>query len=225
MYDLTIRAFNLSETYRVPTFLLADEAVAHLRESVSLHKDFEIANRIRDTDKPPFDTEAPDGVPPMPAFGDGANLMVTGSTHDEWGYRRVDHPEIHTRLVSRINRKILDHQDQIVEVDKRQLDDAQVGIVAYGFSARSSLAAVSGLRNQGVQAGLLRLKTIWPFPEKEVAALGSRAKVLLVPEMNQGQVAGLVRASTNCEVVSLCQTDGEVIEPEHIVQKAREVLK
>jgi len=224
MYDLTIRAFNLAQRYRVPTFVMSDEGVAHLRESVRLHRDFEIVERNRDIEKPPFGTDAPDGVPPMPAFGDGANLLVTGSTHDEWGYRRVDHPEQQTRLIERINRKVLDHADDIVEVDERYLDDAEVAVIAYGFTGRSALAAVKQLRAGGVKAGLLRLKTLWPFPEREVRALDGKVKAIVVPEMNRGQVAGLVRQQVCGGVVPLCQTNGEVIEPAAIVDKVKEAL-
>jgi 2-oxoglutarate ferredoxin oxidoreductase subunit alpha len=222
MYDLTIRAFNLAEKYRVPTFVMSDEGVAHLRESVRLHRDFEIVERNRSIESPPFGTDAPDGVPPMPAFGDGANLLVTGSTHDEWGYRRVDHPEQHARLIDRINRKVLDHTDDIVEVDARFLDDAEAVVVAYGFTGRSALAAVKQLRASGIKAGLLRLKTLWPFAEREVRALDGKA--IVVPEMNRGQVAGLVRQQVCGGVVPLCQTNGEVIEPAAIVDKVKEAL-
>jgi 2-oxoglutarate ferredoxin oxidoreductase subunit alpha len=224
MYDLTIRAFNLSEKYRVPTFVMSDEGVGHLRESVRLHRDFEIVERNRDIEKPPFGTDAPDGVPPMPAFGDGANLLVTGSTHDEWGYRRVDHPDQQARLVERINRKILDHAEDIVAVDGRMLDDAEVAVVAYGFTGRSALAAVKRLRKEGIKAGLLRLITLWPFAEREVRALDGRVKAIVVPEMNRGQVAGLLRQNVCCDVVPLCQTNGEVIEPAAIVEKVKEAL-
>ena len=160
----------------------------------------------------------------MPAFGDGANLLVTGSTHDEWGYRRVDHPEEHIRLIGRINRKILDHADDIVEVDARMLDDAEVAVVAYGFTGRSALAAVKQLRAEGIKAGLLRLITLWPFPEREVQALDGKVKAIVVPEMNLGQVAGLVRQQVCCDVAPLCLTSGEVIEPAAIVARVKEVL-
>jgi 2-oxoglutarate ferredoxin oxidoreductase subunit alpha len=201
---------------------MSDEGVAHLRESVRLHRDFEFVERNRSIESPPFGTDAPDGVPPMPAFGDGANLLVTGSTHDEWGYRRVDHPEQHARLIDRINRKVLDHTDDIVEVDARFLDDAEAVVVAYGFTGRSALAAVKQLRASGIKAGLLRLKTLWPFAEREVRALDGKA--IVVPEMNRGQVAGLVRQQVCGGVVPLCQTNGEVIEPAAIVDKVKEAL-
>ncbi len=223
MYDLTIRAFNLAEKYRVPVFLLSEEATGHLRESVVLHQDFELLNRVRNNDSPPFGSDFPDAVPPMPAFGDGANLLVTGSTHDGWGYRRVDTAEPHEKLVERINRKILDHADDIVTVDEHMLEDAQVGIVAYGFTARSSLAAVKKLRAKGIKAGLLRLQTIWPFAEKQVCALGERVERIVVPEMNRGQVLGLVRQCAQCGAVGLNQTNGEVISPESIVERVFEV--
>ncbi len=224
MYDLTIRAFNLAERYRVPVLLLADEGVGHLRESVMLHRDFELVERLRDASKPPFGSDEAAGVPPMPAFGDGANLMVTGSTHDAWGYRRVDHPDIHAGLVDRLCRKISDHADDIVETESHFLDDAELALVAYGFTGRSAIAAVKELRRQGHKVGLLRLRTLWPFPEAAVAELGGRVKRLVVPELNRGQVAGLVRQFATADVVALGQTNGEPIEPNTIVEKVLEVL-
>lgn len=225
MYDLTIRAFNMAEKYRVPVFVLAEEATGHLRESVVLHNDFQLITRVRNNDEAPFGSDLPNAVPPMPAFGDGANLLVTGSTHDGWGYRRVDTPEPHERLVERINRKILDHSSDIVRVHEHMLSDAQVGIVAYGFSARSSLAAVKMLRSKGVKAGLLRLETIWPFAEDQVCDLGGSVSRIVVPEMNRGQVLGQVRQCSKCEAEGLWQTNGEVIAPQSIVDKVLEVLK
>ena len=224
MYDLTIRAFNLAERYRVPVLLLADEGVGHLRESVMLHRDFELVERLRDASKPPFGSDDPAGVPPMPAFGDGANLMVTGSTHDAWGYRRVDHPDIHAGLVDRLCRKISDHADDIVETESHFLDDAELALVAYGFTGRSAIAAVKELRRRGHKVGLLRLRTLWPFPESEVAELGGRVKRLVVPELNRGQIAGLVRQFADADVVALGQTNGEPIEPATIVEKVLAVL-
>jgi 2-oxoglutarate ferredoxin oxidoreductase subunit alpha len=161
----------------------------------------------------------------MPAFGQGADLLVTGSTHDERGYRRVDRPEFHARLVERINRKVLDRADEICDTQSYFIDDAEVAVVAYGFTARSALAAVKGLRGQGIRAGLLRLVTLWPFPDKAIRSLGEKCPKLLVPEMNRGQVASLVKQHTHSQVTGLCQTNGEVIEPESIAKRVQEVLK
>jgi 2-oxoglutarate ferredoxin oxidoreductase subunit alpha len=225
MYDMTGQAFNWAERYRVPVFVMADEGIGHLRESVTLHNRFEKFERVRDPSKPPFGTDSKDGVPSMPIFGDGASLMITGSTHDPWGFRRVDDPEPHERLVDRINRKILDHAQDICQVEGVMLEDAEVGVLAYGFTGRSAISAVKTLRSKGIKAGLLRLKTLWPFPEKEVTELGRRVRRIVVPEMNRGQVAGVAAQFVDTDVVSLSQTNGEVIEPKEIVERVEEVMR
>ena len=219
MYDQTIRAFNLAERYRVPVFLMADEGVGHLRESVRYHDRFEVVDRVRgEPGDQPFDTEADDGVPPMPVFGDGARLMITGSTHNGEGFRRIDHPEIHDRLVRRLAAKISHHADDIVQVERYDLEDAEIAILAYGFTARAAWAAVRRLRARGVKVGLLRLQTLWPFPEREVAEVGAQVKWMLFPELNLGQLVIPARSATSTEIVSLTQVNGKPITPTTLVQ-------
>ena len=82
MYTLTVRAFNLSERYRVPAVVLAEEAVGHLRETIRVAGRIEVWDRKKEKGGSPFGTEEEDLVPPMPAFGEGERLAVTGSTHD-----------------------------------------------------------------------------------------------------------------------------------------------
>lgn len=224
MYELAVDAFNLADRYRVPVVLLAEEAVGHLKERVTIPPTVEIARRDRDVSRPPFGTDAPDGVPPMPAFGDGAKLLVTGSTHNAWGFRKTEDGAVHEKLVTRINRKITDHRAEICRTERHFADDAEAVVVSYGFTARSSLRAVKELRAEGKKVGLLRLKTIWPFPVDEVAALGETVKCLLVPEMNLGQVEGEVRKAARCRVEGYHQVDGEVIEPETLVRWIGEVV-
>jgi 2-oxoglutarate ferredoxin oxidoreductase subunit alpha len=224
MYDLTIRAFNLAERYRVPAFVLTDEGVSHLRETALLDPDPETTYRKKGPGQPPFGCDDPAGVPPMPCYGEGERILVTGSTHDEWGWRRVEQPEVHARLVDRINRKITDARDDIVEVEEHFLDDAEVAVVAYGFTARSAMHAVRALHARGVRAGLLRLKTLWPFPVRQVVDLAGSVKRILVPEMNRGQVAGLVRRHALCDVETIMQTDGQVIEAGTIERRLEELL-
>jgi 2-oxoglutarate ferredoxin oxidoreductase subunit alpha len=220
MYDLTIRAFNLAERYRVPTYVMSDEGVGHLRESVVYHDDFEVVTRRPGAPgDEPFDTQEPDGVPPMPAFGEGANLLITGSTHDGRGFRRIDHPAVHDRLVRRLTSKIVNHHEDIVRVEGYHLPDAELAVVAYGFTARAAWAAVRRLRARGVKVGLLRLQTLWPFPTREVAALGARVKRILFPELNLGQLALVAGAATPTEVVSLTQVNGVAISPDTIQER------
>ncbi len=217
MYEFAIESFNLAERYRVPVVLLGEEAVGHLRERIRIPEEIPVVRRDRSKDSPPFGTQDPAGIPPMPAFGDGACLLVTGSTHDPWGIRRTEDPEVHRRLVERINRKILDHREEICKTEQYFTQDAQEILIAYGFTARSALYAVKRLRQKGRKVGLLRLQTLWPFPEHVVRPMGQRVERILVPEMNLGQVMGEVRKVVECTVEGYHQVNGEIIHPKAIV--------
>jgi len=89
--------------------------------------------------------------------------------------------------VIRINNKILKHRQSIIQTEAFSLDDAEVVVIAYGFTARSALFAVERLRKQGKKVGLLRLKTIWPFAEQLIRGVGKKARKIFVPEMNRGK--------------------------------------
>lgn len=221
MYDLTIAAFNYAENYRVPVFLMAEEAIAHLQERIDIAPSLEIINRLKLSGAPPFGHQLPDGVPPMPAFGEGEKLLVTGSTHDINGFRKTDDPAIQAQLVQRINNKIINHRDEIIQTESTMLEDADIVIIAYGFSARSALFALEKLRQEGKKVGLLRLKTIWPFADQIVEQIGKSAKKILVPEMNLGQIAGEIRKYAACDVISYQQSNGKVIHPQRIIEEIR----
>jgi len=223
MYDLTLRAFNLSERYRVPAFVMAEEAVGHLRESISIPAKVEVWDRKKGKGKAPFGTEEEDGVPPMPAFGEGERLAVTGSTHDAYGFRKTDEPEVHAKLVERINQKIIKNRQKIIETESYLMDDPEIVIITYGFTARTSLYVVKRMRKEGLKLGLLRLKTLWPFPEEAVREATAKGKMVFVPEMNQGQVAGEVKKYCCCDVISFGQTNGEIIRPETLFEVVRKV--
>jgi 2-oxoglutarate ferredoxin oxidoreductase subunit alpha len=216
MYDLTLRAFNFSERYRIPTFVMAEEATGHLRETVHIETQVEVWDRKKKKGGSPFGTGEEDGVPPMPAFGEGERLAVTGSTHDAYGFRKTDDPGAHSVLVERINQKISRNRQELVETESYWIKDSDVVVISYGFTARTALYAVKRMRKEGFRLGLLRLKTLWPFPEEAVREATARAKNVFVPEMNRGQVAGEVRKFSSSEVISFGQTNGEIIRPETI---------
>ena len=220
MYEETIRAFNLAERFRVPVLLLADEAVGHLREDVEVQGEIQVYDREKAKGHPPFGGRE---VPPMPAFGEGEKLLVTGSTHDEWGYRRTVSPEAQRSLVRRLAKKITAHQDEIGEVAEYFTEDENLDLlfVAYGFTARSALEAARLAREEGVKAGLLRLKTVWPFPQEPLRRLAQRARRAVVPEMNLGQMVREVqRIVPGAEPYS--RTDGEVITPQELLATIRQ---
>jgi 2-oxoglutarate ferredoxin oxidoreductase subunit alpha len=224
MYEQTIQAFNLAEQYRIPVFLMGDEAIGNLRERVEIKDKVQLINRKKKKGAPPFGTEQENGIPPMPAFGEGERLLVTGSTHDEFGIRKTDDPLVHSKLVIRINNKILHNKEHIIFTESYDVEDAEVVIVSYGFTARSSLFAVNKLRKEGKRVGLLRLKTIWPFADRAIRQLGSAARRIFVPEMNRGQIIEEVMKYTDSDVIPLNQTNGEVIHPNTIIKELREIL-
>jgi len=224
MYDQTIDAFNLAEQYRVPVFVMGEEAIGHLRERIEVKATLTVFNRKKKKGAPPFGTNQDDGIPPMPSFGEGEKLLVTGSTHNEIGIRKTDDPEVHSRLVNRINKKILNNRNKIIQTDSYHLEDAEVIVVSYGFTARSALFAIEQLRKEGKRVGLLRLKTIWPFADEIIHDIGKKAKKIFVPEMNMGQLIGEVMKYAPCEVIPYNQTNGEIIHPHRIINEVRRLV-
>jgi 2-oxoglutarate ferredoxin oxidoreductase subunit alpha len=227
MFNLTIEVFNLAETYRVPTLLLADEIIAHMWEKVVIPpaEKISIVNRKRPNVSPenylPFMPDD-DLVPPMACFGDGYRFHATGLTHDEHGYPKTSSSEVQERLVNRLCDKIRRNEDKIIRVEEVMLDDADVVVVAYGIVARAALSAVRKAREKGVKAGLLRLVTLWPFPQNHVARIAESAKKIVVPEMNCGQMVREVeRAAKGTPVVFLSKLGEEPHTPMELVEAIR----
>ena len=227
MFSLTIEAFNLSEAYRVPVFVMADEIIAHMWERVVIpHKDeINISNRKKPQASP--DKYAPfkpnrDMVPPMANFGEGYHFYATGLTHDETGHPQTSSAEAQQILVQRLCDKIRKNAEKIVKVQETSLEDAEVAVVAYGITCRAALSAVREARKEGIKAGLLRLVTLWPFPEKYVSELAQQAEVVLVPEMNYGQLVREVeRAAKETQVILLSKLGEEPHKPLEILDAIR----
>ncbi len=189
MFDLTVRAFNLAERFRTPVMLMADGMIGHMKEKLIVPEEVETVDRRRPAgpDCAPFGTDDPSMVPEMPRFGDGYRLLVTGSSHRPTGVRDYT-PKYHQMKVNRIRQKILGAEPEIRDVVEVDLEDAEVAVVSFGASARPSYGAVRKARGEGVRAGLLRLRTLWPFPEEVVSELAERVDAFLVVEMNVGKL-------------------------------------
>jgi len=214
MFDLTVEAFNLSETYRVPTLLMGDEIVGHMWEKVVIPPPDKIG--IVNRKKPSVPREKylpfkPDEnlVPPMACFGEGFRFHATGLTHDEHGYPRTSSSEVQSQLVHRLVDKVQKNADDIIRVEEVMLEDADVVVVAYGIVARAALSAIRRAREKGIKAGLLRLITLWPFPEKQVAKVAESAKAIVVPEMNCGQMVREVERAAKETPVAFFSKLGE----------------
>ncbi|HZD23777.1 MAG TPA: 2-oxoacid:acceptor oxidoreductase subunit alpha, partial [Acidimicrobiia bacterium] len=222
VFELTVRAFNLSERFRTPVVVLYDEIIAHTREGVLLPESVAVEERNRPTVPPevflPKTAEFGD-VPPLPAFGDGYRFNITGLTHDERGFPTND-PDTAAALMDRLHRKIATRSEEIVDVDEYLLDDADVAVFAYGIVARAAKEAVMAARAEGVKAGLLRPKTLWPFPDTWVAETARQVSSLVVAEMNLGQMIGeVIRASEGAtDIVPHLRMDGRPITPSELLQ-------
>ncbi|AIF69530.1 2-oxoglutarate ferredoxin oxidoreductase subunit alpha [Palaeococcus pacificus DY20341] len=203
----TIRAFNLSEKFRIPVVLLADGVIGHTREQIRLPdpEDVEILYRKlpknEEEAKYPFGDVHGDLIPPMPLFGKGYFTHVTGSTHKETGLRDVYTPEVHNRLVRRLHDKIEKHRAEIEKWEEYYTEDAEILVVSWGVSARPSLGAVLKAREEGINVGLFVPKTMHPFPEKRIKELGKQVRAILVPEMNLGQIILEIQRFVNDDVV------------------------
>jgi len=238
MYDFTIRAFELSEKYRTPVILLADEIVGHMREKITVYDgERNIRGGYRNA-----------VLSPQYDFFTGNNTLVEGQLHDEAG-RRVGHiVSKSSDFIKSIHDKILNHVDEISEVEAFFTEDAEIAILAYGSVSRSALNAVKsvkGIRMETEQkdgkkafirnllkknknrdgnpyshlkVGLIKVNTVWPFPEKEIRRLAGKCRYVFVPEMNMGKYYKEVeRCLKNCRVVSLPKVGGEIHSPSELL--------
>jgi 2-oxoglutarate ferredoxin oxidoreductase subunit alpha len=228
-FDLTVKAFNLSEKYRIPVVLLTDEVVAHMRESVALppREKLVIEERRKPSVPPewyvPYDDRQID-VPPMPAFGEGYRYHVTGLAHDVRGYPTTRSDEV-GHLIHRLFSKITRDFHLLQWFDSYQTEDSVVTIVAYGSVVRSALHAMKEARETGLKVGLVKLKVLWPFMRQTVVRfLESSAKVL-VPEMNMGQLSREVKRVNQgrCEIVTLNKANGTMLSPNEILRSLRDI--
>jgi len=229
-FDLTVRAFNLSEQFRTPVILLMDEILGHVNEKVVLPEahELKIVNRQKPVVTPeeylPYE-HTPSGVSAMANFGEGYRYHVTGLAHDQTGFPTNSSAEI-DKLMRRLHRKIDDHLDEIIEVEEYLLEDAEVGLFSYGSSARSSRHAVRMAREAGIKAGLLRPMTLWPFPEREIVKHTAQVKTWIVAEMNLGQIAHEVEWAVRgrVPVTKITRVDGDPISPLDILAKIKEFV-
>ena len=235
-FDLTIRAFNLSEKYRTPVLVMMDECVGHMLERVDIPPadQIEIEPRRMTKIAPggeywPYSLEESDNgslVPPMTKVGLGHFPHVTGLTHDERGYPAMN-AEAQAKLVERLIAKIRDHKDDIITLEEVGVDNADIIVVSYGITARVCHPAIDRARREGHKIGFLRLITVWPFAGKRIAELASRVKGFVVPEMNMGQMVREVERAVagKAPVVSVTNAGGEVHDPEVIYRAIIEVAK
>ncbi len=228
-YRAAVRAFNMSEKLRVPVVILLDEVIGHMREGVEVTaaEDLVLEERKRPTVEPseyqPYDDDG-SGIPPMANFGEGYRFHVTGLFHDETGFPNLD-PEVADDLMRRLMGKLERYPEVYKWVEHTDTEDARVVVFSHGSPSRAASSAVRQARREGLKVGQLRAVTLWPFPEDEMRKLADTADVVLVPEMNLGQIKLEVERvmGGSASVIGLNRTDGELFKPSEIYDKIREV--
>ena len=231
-FDLTIRAFNLAEKYRVPVFVMTDGFIGHMREQIVIPEVGRIELAYRKIAAPAVSVlDRQDyldvNVAPMPVFGRGLKAHVTSSCHDEHGMRNLTDPEVMHRYTMRPIEKILSHRDDIVQVDD-DCDGARIALVSYGTVARSARAAARLARKEGIAAGTLRLLTCWPFPDQEIRRVAEKVDHIIVLENNTGQLYPYIKAEAagSCSVSFLGpQILGQIHDPNYVLERIKEISR
>lgn len=230
-FELTLRAYALSEKYRVPVILLMDEVIGHMREKIELpddYSDFPQAERKQPDCAPEdFKAYATDEslVPAMPAFGSGYRWHVTGLVHDETGFPKGT-PAATLAAANRQRAKLENSLDDIVQVENYRMEDADFAVVAFGGAARTAYETVDMARAEGLKVGLVRPVTIWPFAEAQMKELAGRVKGILVHELNCGQYVHEVERAVNGKVpVSLyAKYDNEPATPAQLLEEVKKAM-
>ncbi|MBC8402994.1 MAG: 2-oxoacid:acceptor oxidoreductase subunit alpha [Candidatus Marinimicrobia bacterium] len=227
-FDLTITAFNLSEIWRVPVLFMMDECVGHMTEKVVIPE----ANQIEIVPRKYFKGKNGSYLPfkfnqdelaPMIKTGEGHNIHITGLTHDERGYPIIN-AQAQEKNVTHLVNKIRDNTEKIQIIVEDRTEDADVVVVSYGISSRVALKAVDYAREKGLKVGILRLVTVWPFPDKRIRELAKSIKAFIVPEINLGQVVLEVErcAAGACKSILVPHAGGWVHDPKDILNAIEE---
>jgi 2-oxoglutarate/2-oxoacid ferredoxin oxidoreductase subunit alpha len=229
IFEETIRAFNLAERFRTPVIVLTDEVLGHMREMMVMPEEGElpVVNRLRPTVPADWYKHfelTPTFVSPMASFGEGYRFNVTGLTHDQEGFPTNVASEIKEKL-DKLRNKIDRFSDEIYKVRTEKLEDAKIAVFSYGIVARAANQAIKIAREKRIKVGSIQPVTIWPFPDAKLREMLKGIKKVIVAELNMGQLVHEVRrvAPDSVEVISLSRYDGEVMTPQQIYDKIREV--
>jgi 2-oxoglutarate/2-oxoacid ferredoxin oxidoreductase subunit alpha len=230
-FDLTVKAFNLAEEFRVPVMFMMDEVVGHMTEKVVIPPADQIEvvprrhTRKSVEDYLPYETNG-DMVPEMAHAGEGYKFHMTGLTHDERGYPNMT-PPAHKKLVTRLLNKVRSAADRIAMYEEEGTEKADVIVVSYGITSRVAQRAIEMARERRIKVGKLRLITAWPFPDNKIRELARRTKAFVVPELNLGQMVREVErcAGGKAKTILVPHAGGSVHRPEEIFAAIQEAVR
>lgn len=203
MADLTIKAFDLADKYRMPVMLLADGTMGQMMEPVSLPK-----TAPKQYDKP---------------------WAVTG-TKGERKHNIINSLYLNPEQLEKTNFERFEKYKKIEETETAceefMTEDAEVIVVAFGIAARVSKNAVREARQKGIKAGLIRPITLWPFPKDALLQASKKAKAFISVELSMGQMIEDVELAIRCSrPVYLCNRAGGMIPtPEQVLESIEKAV-
>ncbi|HOI40406.1 MAG TPA: 3-methyl-2-oxobutanoate dehydrogenase subunit VorB [Methanobacterium sp.] len=204
MCDCTMKAFQLAEKYRNPTVVLADGVLGQMVERLHFPSE---------SIKPTFDESWAVRGNKETRENLVTSIFLDFDQLEDFNYRIQDKYQ-----------KIMENE---VEYEEYMMDDAQIILVAYGISSRVARSAVDQVRKEGIRAGLFRLKTLFPFPVKELHQIAAtRECKFLSVEMSNGQMKEDITLSIGCQcpVELVNRMGGNLIDQKSIVDKIHEMV-
>ena len=204
MADLTVKAFDLADTYRTPVMLLADGTMGQMMEPVTL------------PDPSTYAVEKP--------------WAATGTScarpHNVITSLYLKPEVLESTVKARFDRYQTIQQNECLW-EEFMTEDAEYCVVAFGIAARVAKNAIVAARKQGIKVGLIRPITLWPFPEKALMQMAKKAKAFLSVELSMGQMIEDVRLAISCtRPVYLCnRTGGMIPSPEEVLAAIAQMTK
>ena len=204
MAELTIKAFDVADKYRMPVMILADGTIGQMMEPVSF--DFEIA-------EPPEKPWATTGTKMDREHNITNSLYLEPSVLEQKNIERYE------------KYAVIEENETMVE--EYLMDDAEIAVAAFGIGARVARSAVIRARKEGIKVGLIRPITVWPFPKDAFARAAEHCKNIISVELSMGQMIQDIKLATECKVpVSLCNRVGGMIPtPDEVYEAICEAAK
>ncbi|MFX0026332.1 MAG: transketolase C-terminal domain-containing protein [Candidatus Hermodarchaeota archaeon] len=233
LFDLTITAFNYAEIYRCPVFIISDAYLGHLHEVVTIPSKEEILKKVVERELPEDfvkkfsyqdDITGEYIIPKPPVMG--TDYCPGLFLHQAHNYEGLPSPKL-MKFIEVIMEKINSKKDEICITEKYKLEDAEIVIIGYGLPVRASYRAVDLAREEGINVGILRLVTVWPFPDNLVREVIKNKKAIIVPELNYtGFIAEQVErvSKLGANIIKIPKV-GEFHHPDDILNVLREVNK
>lgn len=204
MAELTVKGFELADTYRMTSMILADGTMGQMMEPVSLEFD----------------------VKPAPE-----KPWATVGTKLERKHNIVNSLSLVPEELEQLNFERYEKYNYIKEneamYEEYLMDDAEYAIAAFGIASRVAKNAVNEARKQGIKVGMIRPITLWPFPVAPFKKAADKVKAIISVELSMGQMIEDVRLATECKVpVTLCnRVGGMIVSPEQVLEAIKEVAE